>query len=181
MRMITKGRFAVTAMMDLALSCANGPVALTAISLRHGISPSYLDQLFGKLRRSGLVDSVRGPTGGYLLARDAAAISVAEIVAAVDGQADDDAMAGPAAAGGDGVGDAAREVWQLLNAEMDQFLGAISLKSLVDAQRARAVPVHELRLHRGISPKPVVRPIRTDAPNSVFALADTMQRHAKAP
>jgi len=182
MRMITKGRFAVTAMMDLALSCANGPVSLHAIALRQGISVSYLDQLFGRLRKSGLVDSVRGPSGGYSLARDAASISVADIVAAVDGP--DEAVAAatvePGARRAECVVDSAREVWHLLNVEMEVFLGAISLKSLVDVQRTRAVPVREARLNRGISSKPVVQPIRTDAPNSVFALAESMQRHTKA-
>ena len=69
MRLTTKGRFAVTAMIDLAMRCADGPVALAGISERQKISLSYLEQLFGKLRRHGLVDSVRGPGGGYCLAR----------------------------------------------------------------------------------------------------------------
>ena len=69
MRLTTKGRFAVTAMIDLALRDANGPVTLAAISERQGISLSYLEQLFGKLRRHGIVDSVRGPGGGYTMAR----------------------------------------------------------------------------------------------------------------
>ncbi|XZG69757.1 Fe-S cluster assembly transcriptional regulator IscR [Chitinibacteraceae bacterium HSL-7] len=84
MRLTTKGRFAVTAMLDLALRQGAGPVTLAGISERQHISLSYLEQLFGKLRRAALVDSVRGPGGGYQLARDAACISVAEIIAAVD-------------------------------------------------------------------------------------------------
>ena len=84
MRLTTKGRFAVTAMMDLALRDSSGPVTLAAISSRQKISLSYLEQLFGKLRRHELVDSVRGPGGGYRLARDTAQITVAEIILAVD-------------------------------------------------------------------------------------------------
>src|SRR5260370_17661853 len=82
MRLTTKGRFAVTAMVDLALRQNRGPVTLAAISERQHISLSYLEQLFGKLRRHKLVSSVRGPGGGYNLARTVAEISVAEIVTA---------------------------------------------------------------------------------------------------
>src|SRR5882762_4596079 len=84
MRLTTKGRFAVTAMVDLALRQNRGPVTLAAISERQHISLSYLEQLFGKLRRAELVSSVRGPGGGYNLARGTQEISVADIVTAVD-------------------------------------------------------------------------------------------------
>src|SRR5258708_12004953 len=84
MRLTTKGRFAVTAMVDLALRQNRGPVTLAAISERQHISLSYLEQLFGKLRRAKLVSSVRGPGGGYNLAQPAQAITVASIVTAVD-------------------------------------------------------------------------------------------------
>ena len=84
MRLTTKGRFAVTAMIDLALRSNNGPVALAAISQRQQISLSYLEQLFGKLRRRNLVSSVRGPGGGYRLAQPMQGITVAAIVIAVD-------------------------------------------------------------------------------------------------
>ena len=84
MRLTTKGRFAVTAMIDLALRQHSGPVTLAAISQRQNISLSYLEQLFGKLRRHELVDSVRGPGGGYSLARLARDVTVADIVFAVD-------------------------------------------------------------------------------------------------
>src|ERR1700744_5068454 len=83
MRLTTKGRFAVTAMIDLALRQEQGPVTLAGISERQHISLSYLEQLFGKLRRRELVESVRGPGGGYCLARAPAAISVAAIIGAV--------------------------------------------------------------------------------------------------
>src|SRR3989442_6910048 len=84
MRLTTKGRFAVTAMLDLAMHGGKGPVTLAGISQRQSISLSYLEQLFGKLRRHTLVDSVRGPGGGYTLARDLKNVSVADIITAVD-------------------------------------------------------------------------------------------------
>src|SRR3970040_902999 len=84
MRLTTKGRFAVTAMLDLAMHSGQGPVTLAGISRRQGISLSYLEQLFGKLRRHTLVDSVRGPGGGYTLAGDTEVMSVADIIIAVD-------------------------------------------------------------------------------------------------
>src|SRR3546814_4868723 len=84
MRLTTKGRCAVTAMIDLALRQHSGPVTLAAISQRQNISLSYLEQLFGKLRRHELVDSVRGPGGGYTLARSARHMTVADLVFAVD-------------------------------------------------------------------------------------------------
>src|SRR3954462_907646 len=84
MRLTTKGRFAVTAMLDLAMHGHDGPVTLSGISEPQKISLSYLEQLFGKLRRRELVESVRGPGGGYHLAREPGRISVSEIILAVD-------------------------------------------------------------------------------------------------
>src|SRR5690554_1822747 len=84
MRLTTKGRYAVTAMLDLALNGELSPTSLGDISQRQGISLSYLEQLFARLRRSGLVRSVRGPGGGYLLAKPAADISVSAVIDAVD-------------------------------------------------------------------------------------------------
>src|SRR5437667_10017910 len=84
MRLTTKGRFAVTAMIDVAMHGGHGPVTLAGVSERQKISLSYLEQLFGKLRRHGLVESVRGPGGGYHLARPANMVSVADVIVAVD-------------------------------------------------------------------------------------------------
>ena len=84
MRLTTKGRYAVTAMLDLALHAQNGPVSLADISERQGISLSYLEQLFAKLRRGNLVSSVRGPGGGYQLSRDMRVIQVAQVIDAVN-------------------------------------------------------------------------------------------------
>ena len=88
MRLTTKGRYAVTAMLDLAIHQGHGPIALADIAHRQGISLSYLEQLFAKLRKRSLVTSVRGPGGGYNLARAAAEIHVAEVIAAVDESVD---------------------------------------------------------------------------------------------
>src|SRR5438105_8282764 len=82
MRLTTKGRFAVTAMIDVAMHNGEGPVTLAGVAERQKISLSYLEQLFGKLRRAGLVDSVRGPGGGYNLARASEGASVADIISA---------------------------------------------------------------------------------------------------
>jgi len=88
MRLTTKGRYAVTAMLDLAVHAIDGPITLADISQRQGISLSYLEQLFAKLRKNELVTSARGPGGGYRLSRDADAINVAEIITAVDEKVD---------------------------------------------------------------------------------------------
>jgi Rrf2 family iron-sulfur cluster assembly transcriptional regulator len=162
MRMSTKGRFAVNALIDLALREPAGPVALASISQRQKVSLSYLEQLFARLRRDGLVESTRGPGGGYTLARPAAAISVADIVRSVDDplETQDTDDRGP------GMSQA---LWLRLHAVMLEHMATITLQSLVDEQQARGVSV-ELRVPRkAIAPRPVARPVRTSAPNSVFA------------
>ena len=88
MRLTTKGRYAVTAMLDLAVHATDGPITLADISQRQGISLSYLEQLFAKLRKGELVLSARGPGGGYRLSRESNSINVAEIVTAVDEKVD---------------------------------------------------------------------------------------------
>ena len=98
MRLSTKGRFAVTAMIDVGLRDNAGPVSLAEIAARHQISLSYLEQLFSKLRQRGLVESTRGPGGGYSLARRAESITVADIIGAVEGDLRDGESQGTAAA-----------------------------------------------------------------------------------
>jgi Rrf2 family iron-sulfur cluster assembly transcriptional regulator len=110
MRLSTKSRFAVTAMIDVALREDRGPVSLAAISVRHQISLSYLEQLFSKLRQQGLVESTRGPGGGYSLSRNAEKITMADIVGAVDAPSDDEA-------GADGCW-MNSELWASLNEKM---------------------------------------------------------------
>jgi len=140
MRLTTKGRFAVTAMIDLALRGGNGPVTLAAISERQHISLSYLEQLFGKLRRNALVESVRGPGGGYNVARPLDGISVADIIRAVDEPLD-----ATSCGGHENCADEHRcmthDLWSTLNKKMYEYLSSVTLRDLVDAQRGRAESV----------------------------------------
>ena len=134
MRLTTKGRFAVTAMLDLAMRNGNGPVTLAGISDRQKISLSYLEQLFGKLRRRGLVESVRGPGGGYCLARTTGEISIAEIIRAVDEPIDATQCGGL----GNCLEDhrcMTHELWTGLNQHIYAYLEAVSLADLVKQQR----------------------------------------------
>lgn len=136
MRLTTKGRFAVTAMLDLAMHSGKGPVTLAAISRRQGISLSYLEQLFGKLRRHALVDSVRGPGGGYTLARDIEVVSVADIIIAVDEPLD-----ATQCAGRENCKDEQRcmthDLWSTLNEKMYEYLHSVRLSELVTKHYAR--------------------------------------------
>ncbi|MDR0564216.1 MAG: Fe-S cluster assembly transcriptional regulator IscR [Azoarcus sp.] len=130
MRLTTKGRFAVTAMIDLASRQNEGPVALNAISERQRISLSYLEQLFGRLRRCNLVRSVRGPGGGYRLAREMDEITVTDIVRAVDEPLDATRCGGRA-----NCNNAAQcmthDLWSNLNQRMFSYLDSVTLASLV--------------------------------------------------
>ena len=174
MRLTTKGRFAVTAMIDLAMRSGNCPVALAAISQRQHISLSYLEQLFGKLRRQELVESTRGPGGGYALGRAAADITVADIIVAVDEALDATGCAGKENCMGDDAGRCmTHNLWASLNDKMIEFLSAISLKKLADEQLALGLGLDDAPVRRAISNQPVVRPIKITAPNSVFALGNS--------
>ena len=178
MRLTTKGRFAVTAMIDLGLRSTNGPVALAAISQRQQISLSYLEQLFGKLRRHELVESTRGPGGGYSLGRDAAEITVADIILAVDEPLDATGCGGKENCMGDDQGKCmTHDLWAALNDRMIDFLSSVTLKKLVDDQIARGVSVAEQTpMKRDISSKTVVKPIRVTVPKSVFALGAALAK-----
>lgn len=136
MRLTTKGRFAVTAMLDLAMRHGNGPVTLAGVSHRQEISLSYLEQLFGKLRRHALVDSMRGPGGGYTLSRAPERITVAEIVSAVDEPLD-----ATQCGGRENCLDDHRcmthELWTTLNEKMYEYLESVTLGDLVAKHRAR--------------------------------------------
>ena len=162
MRTSTKGRFAVNAMIDLALRERAGPVALASISQRQQISLSYLEQLFGHMRRLGLVESTRGPGGGYQLGRSSNDISVADIVQAVDEPLDEQAPE----LSGMGM---SKALWLRLHAVMLEHLQGITLQSLVDEQVAAGMsmatpPVKPVPAAAPLSP--VRRPL---VPNSVFA------------
>jgi len=140
MRLSTKGRFAVTAMLDLALHSAEGPVTLAGISGRQKISLSYLEQLFGKLRRNELVESVRGPGGGYHLARDASKLTVADIVSAVEETLDSTQCAGRENCH-DNHRCMTHELWEELNTTVYGFLSGVTLAQLVEKQRTKPVSV----------------------------------------
>lgn len=147
MRLTTKGRFAVTAMVDLALRNGEGPVTLAEISQRQKISLSYLEQLFGKLRRRGLVDSVRGPGGGYCLAKDTAQVSVADVILAVD-EPIDATQCGGMENCREEEKCITHDLWAKLNERIFDYLGAVTLRQLVDDQRAResaVAQVHDMR------------------------------------
>jgi Rrf2 family transcriptional regulator, iron-sulfur cluster assembly transcription factor len=177
MRLTTKGRFAVTAMIDLALRQNSGPVTLAAISQRQQISLSYLEQLFGKLRRNELVESTRGPGGGYTLARKASEITVANIITSVDEPIDATQCAGKENCLGEAGRCMTHDLWSSLNQRMVEFLDSVSLQKLVDDQLAKGMKVEDKpMLRRAISSAPVVKPIRVNAPNSVFALGNAFAK-----
>jgi Rrf2 family iron-sulfur cluster assembly transcriptional regulator len=142
MRLTTKGRFAVTAMIDLALRQDNGPVTLAGISQRQEISLSYLEQLFGKLRRHEIVESVRGPGGGYNLARKAKDVTVADIIIAVDEPLDATQCGSKGNCHGsdhdNGIHCMTHDLWANLNAKMVDYLDSVSLQDLVNQQKQKA-------------------------------------------
>ena len=158
MRLTTKGRFAVTAMIDVAMHSEKGPVTLAGVSERQKISLSYLEQLFGKLRRHGLVDSVRGPGGGYNLAHPASSLSVADIILAVDEPIDATQCGGK-----ENCKDDKRcmthELLAALNAHIFSFLRSVTLEQLVRAQDKSEVNVlqdHRTPSSKKSEPAPVI-------------------------
>ena len=138
MRLTAKGRYAVTAMLDLALHHDQGPVALTEIAARQGISLSYLKQLFSQLRKRGLVDSTRGPGGGYRLVLEPGAIVVSDVIGAVDENTDSTRCHGK-----ENCQDDERclthDLWTDLSHHIQKFLSGIDLAQLVERQRVREV------------------------------------------
>lgn len=136
MRLTTKGRYAVTAMLDLAIHAQNGPVSLNDISGRQGISLSYLEQLFAKLRRGGLVASVRGPGGGYRLSRDSNEINVAEVVDAVN-ESMDATRCNRRGDCQDGEECLTHHLWLELSDQIHAFLRGITLAQLIQRKEIR--------------------------------------------
>ena len=136
MRLTTKGRFAVTAILDLALRHQQGPVTLAGIGARQGISLSYLEQLFGKLRRHALVESVRGPGGGYCLARPTEKVSVADIILAVDEPLDATQCGGMENCRED-KRCMTHNLWATLNEKLYDYLSSVTLQDLVNEQLAK--------------------------------------------
>ncbi|MDA9568298.1 Fe-S cluster assembly transcriptional regulator IscR [Gammaproteobacteria bacterium] len=138
MRLTTKGRYAVTAMLDLALHKNQGPVNLSDISSRQAISLSYLEQLFSKLRRSGLVSSVRGPGGGYELKRGSGEIFIAQIIDAVDESVDTTKCQGAGDCQG-GETCLTHYLWEDLSEQIHTFLESISLADLVAKNEVKKI------------------------------------------
>jgi len=127
MKLTSKSEYAVLAMLELALHNGDRPLPLIDIAVRHRVSPSYLELLFAQLRRAGLLRSRRGPRGGFALAREAADISVGEIVALIDDQADRSVPEGEPATG------RTIQLWRGLSADIQRFLEGVSLGDLVTA------------------------------------------------
>lgn len=172
MRITTRGQLAVSAVTDLAVRQKLRPIALSTISARLGISLSYLEQLFSALRRAGLVESTRGPGGGYTLARHPRDISVADIILAVDTLSDD---AGNSANPGqvERAKSMTGELWSAFNVRVMEYLQSVSLQDLVAQQRAKGVPADDAEpaaVVRKLAPKPRPLMAKVGVPNSVFAL-----------
>ncbi|MFO8024531.1 Fe-S cluster assembly transcriptional regulator IscR [Thiohalophilus sp.] len=144
MRLTTKGRYAVTAMLDLALHYKEGPITLADISQRQGISLSYLEQLFSKLRKNGLVDSTRGPGGGYRLSRDAHEVAVADVITAVDEKVETTRCGGLSNCQEDQQC-LTHELWTDLSEQIHDFLKGISLGQLVERQGVQEVAARQER------------------------------------
>lgn len=147
MRLTTKGRYAVTAMLDLAIHNEQGPISLADISSRQGISLSYLEQLFSRLRKQGLVVSTRGPGGGYGLSRPATEIPVAEVIEAVD-ESVDTTRCGGAADCQNHQQCLTHDLWSDLSRQIRNFLTDISLGELMARNGVREVAQRQDRLCR---------------------------------
>lgn len=145
MRLSTKGRYAVMAMADLVVADVGKPVPLADVAQRQEISLSYLEQLFGRLRRAGLVSSVRGPGGGYRLARPMNEVTVADIIAAVDEPLD-----ATNCGGRENCHDEHRcmthDLWTNLNKRMHEYLASVSLLDLVNQPKAKAIAAASVTL-----------------------------------
>jgi len=178
MRLSTRGRFAITAMIDLALRETAVPVPLGDLAQRHRISMSYLEQMFAKLRQHALVESTRGPGGGYALARAAHSISVADIIGAIEDGVD------PRNTGQRETSPSAQamtqDLWDALQATVLTYLKTVNLQSLADEQRAKGFQIKERKqpVQRGVFQKPRRQTPRPNTPNSVFALGNAWAARA---
>lgn len=152
MRLTTRGRYAVTAMLDVALHEHAGPVSVAGIALRQGISRAYLEQLFARLRRHDLVHSVRGPGGGYELARRGDAISVADVVDSVDENIDVTRCGGTGDCQ-DGDTCLTHELWTDLSVQIHDFLADISLASIIARREIVAVARRQERVAMERAPR----------------------------
>lgn len=142
MRLTTKGRYAVTAMLDLALNAKEKPITLADISQRQGISLSYLEQLFSRMRKQGLVSSARGPGGGYRLSRDSSDINIAQVIEAVDEKVSLNRCEGRGDCNNGGPC-LTHELWCNLSDQIYDFLNNISLGNLVEEQHVKDVAARQ--------------------------------------
>ncbi len=138
MRLTTRGRYAVTAMLDLAMHNGTRPVPLSEIAGRQGISQSYLEQLFSRLRKRGLVDGTRGPGGGYRLLKASELISVADVIDAVDETVDATLCGGRRNCQGENAC-LTHDLWADLSTQIREFLGSVSLHELVGRRSVQVV------------------------------------------
>ncbi|MBR9906988.1 MAG: Fe-S cluster assembly transcriptional regulator IscR [Gammaproteobacteria bacterium] len=145
MRLTSKGRYAVTAMLDVALHTEQGPVPLADISERQGISLSYLEQLFARLRKQGLVSSVRGPGGGYRLGLEASMISISAVIQAVDESIDATRCQGKGGCQG-GARCLTHSLWTDLSERIEDFLASITLAELVTQEDIAQVALRQNNL-----------------------------------
>ena len=152
MRLTTKGRYAVTAMLDLAIHHDEGPVTLADIARRQGISLSYLEQLFAQLRKRGLVQSSRGPGGGYRLGRPAGDIAVVDVIGAVDESVDATRCGGMENCQAD-ARCLTHDLWHDLSKQIHDFLGGIDLAQLVERRRVREVAERQDQVRVDVSPQ----------------------------
>lgn len=146
MKLTSKGRYAVTAMLDVTIHASHGPVSLADISERQGISLSYLEQLFSKLRKYGLVNSIRGPGGGYRLGRCSAEIAIADIIIAVNESVDATKCQGKGNCQG-GEQCLTHSLWQNLSERIEEFLKNITLAELVDKNDVQTVSKRQDDVH----------------------------------
>jgi Rrf2 family iron-sulfur cluster assembly transcriptional regulator len=171
MPLSSKTKTAITAMTDLAIHEVNGPVSLTTIAQRQNISISSLEQIFGRLRQCGLVNSVRGPGGGYSLCRNASTVRLAEVARIFE----------PSDVSTQGLDSPiTQELWQHLKNHMFHLLDHVTLQSLVDKTPHTNSALKNFkppRLSRGIGPMPTAKPRHTHITNSVFALGNLNRSH----
>jgi Rrf2 family iron-sulfur cluster assembly transcriptional regulator len=148
MKLTTKGRYAVTAMLDLALHYEREPINLADISARQGISLSYLEQLFSRLRKQGLVESARGPGGGYMLARPSVQITIADVIHAVDESVDATKCGGQKNCHGEDRC-LTHDLWEDLSRQINSFLSGITLADLVNRRSVKSLSQKQdsIRIH----------------------------------
>lgn len=152
MKLTSKGRYAVTAMLDVTLHAVSGPVSLADISERQGISLSYLEQLFSRLRKNGLVTSVRGPGGGYRLGRCSAEIAVSDVIAAVNESVDATKCSGKGNCQ-DGEECLTHSLWQGLSKRIEEFLQNITLADLIAKRDVKSVSNRQDEIHDNANKK----------------------------